>query len=91
MDRWEVGGMIVPEVFLPALQSLHSYSENAPRENVAEVMRSASAFFDGVDSGLIWGKLIHLVMSSLQDNKIPRDEALEQIKLAKFVFGTLQR
>ncbi len=87
MDRWEVGGLIVPEVFLPALQSIQSYSEDAPRESVAEVMRSASAFFDGVDSGLIWGKLIHLVISSLQDNRIPRDEALRQIKLAKFVLA----
>ena len=87
MDRWEVGGLIVPEVFLPALQSIQSYNEIASRENAMEVMRSASAFFDGVDSGLIWGKLIHLVTSSLQQKALPRDEALRQLRLAKFVLA----
>ncbi|KAF1946412.1 cellular morphogenesis regulator dopa [Clathrospora elynae] len=87
MDRWEVGGLIVPEIFLPALQSVHSYSETASKEQVDEVMRSASAFFDGVDSGLIWGKLIQLVTSSLQTDMTHRDEALRNIKLAKYVLA----
>lgn len=87
MDRWEVGGLIVPEIFLPALQSVQSYSETASREQVDEVMRSASAFFDGVDSGLIWGKLIYLVSSSLKPKVTPQDEALRRMKLAKFVLA----
>jgi hypothetical protein len=87
MDRWEVGGLIVPEIFLPALQSVHSYSEHAPRDQVDEVVRSASAFFDGVDSGLIWGKLIHLITSSLRTNPAPRSEALQKMKLAKFILA----
>lgn len=87
MDRWEVGGLIVPEVFLPALQSVQSYSEVASREHVDEVMRSASAFFDGVDSSLIWGKLIYLVTSSLQPKTKQRDEALRKMKLAKFILA----
>lgn len=86
MDRWEVGGLIVPEVFLPALQSVQSYSEVSTKEQTDEVLRSASAFFDGVDSGLIWGKLIHLVTSSLQ-REVPSHEALEKIKLAKFILA----
>ena len=86
MDRWEVGGLIVPELFLPALQSVQSYSEKASKEQVDEVMRSASAFFDGVDSALIWGKLTHLVTSSL-DGSTTTQEALRQMKLAKFVLA----
>jgi hypothetical protein len=86
MDRWEVGGLIVPELFLPALQSVQTYSEIAPKEQVEEVMRSASAFFDGVDSSLIWSKLIHLVTSSL-DGSTSSDEALRRMKLAKFVLA----
>jgi hypothetical protein len=85
MDRWEVGGLIVPEIFLPALESVQSYSESASREDADEVLRSASAFFDGVDSGLIWGKLIHLVTSSLDTTSTSHDEALRRMKLAKFV------
>jgi hypothetical protein len=87
MDRLEVGGLIVPEVFLPALQSVQSYSESASKDEVDEVMRSASTFFDGVDSGLIWGKLIHLVTSSLDTKISSHQEALRRIKLAKFVLA----
>lgn len=86
MDRWEVGGLIVPELFLPALQSVQTYSEHATKEQVDEVMRSASAFFDGVDSGLIWGKLTQLVASSL-DGSRSKQEAQQQMKLAKFVLA----
>jgi hypothetical protein len=86
MDRWEVGGLIVPELFLPALQSVHAYNEYASKDQVDEVMRSASAFFDGVDSGLIWGKLTQLVTSSL-DGSPSKEEALRQMRLAKFVLG----
>ncbi|KAF2679095.1 cellular morphogenesis regulator dopa [Lentithecium fluviatile CBS 122367] len=86
MDRWEVGGLIVPEVFLPALQSIQSYSETATKEQVDEVMRSANTFFDGVDSGLIWGKLTQLVTTSL-DSTVSRQVALRQMKLAKFVLA----
>lgn len=87
MDRWEVGGLIVPEIFLPALQSVHSYSETASRDQVDEVVRSASAFFDGVDSGLIWGKLIQLITSSLQTDAASRNDALRKMKLAKFILA----
>jgi hypothetical protein len=87
MDRWEVGGLIVPDIFLPALQSVQSYSEIASKEETDEVMRSASAFFDGVDSGLIWGKLIHLITSALDSKLVNHEEALQRVKLAKFVLA----
>ncbi|KAF1970356.1 cellular morphogenesis regulator dopa [Bimuria novae-zelandiae CBS 107.79] len=87
MDRWEVGGLIVPEIFLPALQSIHAYSEVATKDQVDEVLRSASTFFDGVDSGLIWGKLIELVTTSLKSEDSSRHDALQQMRLAKFVMS----
>lgn len=87
MDRWEVGGLIVPEIFLPALQSIQSYSEFATMSQVDEVLRSASTFFDGVDSGLIWGKLIYLVTTSLEPDRLSRQEALQQMRLARFVLS----
>ncbi|KAF2470278.1 uncharacterized protein BDR25DRAFT_287090 [Lindgomyces ingoldianus] len=87
MDRWEVGGLIIPEVFLPALQSIQSYSEVATKEQLDEVMRSASIFFDGVESGLIWGKLIDLVTSSLQPKSANRHDGPRKMKLAKFVLA----
>jgi hypothetical protein len=87
MDRWEVGGLIVSDIFLPALQSAQSYCETASKEQADEVMRSASAFFDGVDSGLIWGKLIFMITSALDVKKTSREEALRRAKLAKFVLA----
>ncbi|KAF2008205.1 hypothetical protein P154DRAFT_479752 [Amniculicola lignicola CBS 123094] len=87
MDRWEVGGLIVPEIFLPALQSIQSYSEVAAKDYVDEVMKSASVFFDGVESGLIWGKLIHLVTSALSSKGASHQEAIRKMKLAKFVLA----
>ncbi|KAF9731537.1 hypothetical protein PMIN06_009588 [Paraphaeosphaeria minitans] len=87
MDRWEVGGLIVPEIFLPALQSIQSYSETATKAQVDEVLRSASTFFDGVDSGLIWGKLIHLITTSLEPALPNQQIALRQMRLAKFVLS----
>ncbi|KAF2815048.1 cellular morphogenesis regulator dopa [Mytilinidion resinicola] len=85
MDRWEVGGLVVPEIFLPALQSVQSYSETADREQLDEVMKSASVFFDGVESGLIWGKLVELVVTALNSDASSHDKAAGQLKLAKFV------
>lgn len=87
MDRGEVGGFIVPEVFLPALQSIQSYSEIATKDQVDEVLRSASNFFDGVESGLIWGKLIYLVTSALATKSMDRQEALRRMRLAKFILA----
>ncbi|KAH8724670.1 Dopey, N-terminal-domain-containing protein [Phaeosphaeriaceae sp. PMI808] len=87
MDRWEVGGLIVPDIFLPALQSAQSFSEKASKQEADEVLRSASAFFDGVDSGLIWGKLIYLITSAIESQTTNRDEALQKAKLAKFVLA----
>jgi hypothetical protein len=86
MDRREVGGLVAPEIFLPALQSIHSYSQTATKDELDEVMRSASTFFNGVDSDLIWGKLIELVTSSLNSNT-SLQQALRQVKLAKFVLA----
>ncbi|OCL14858.1 hypothetical protein AOQ84DRAFT_384431 [Glonium stellatum] len=87
MDRWEVGGLIVPEIFIPALQSVQSYSESASKDQLDEVMRSASIFFDGVESGLIWGKLVELVTSALRLDISKRDDALQNLRLAKFILN----
>ncbi|KAK1810988.1 hypothetical protein LTR12_014661 [Friedmanniomyces endolithicus] len=54
MDRWEIGGSILPEIFLPAMESVHAFSRVAPTAAVAEVQRSASLFLDGVEAKLIW-------------------------------------
>ncbi|KAF2277544.1 cellular morphogenesis regulator dopa [Westerdykella ornata] len=87
MDRAEIGGFVVPEIFLPALQSIQSYSEVAAKEQVDEVLRSASVFFDGVESGLIWGKLVYLVLSALDIGSTDAHESIRRLKLARFILA----
>ncbi|KAL8715949.1 MAG: hypothetical protein Q9220_000616, partial [cf. Caloplaca sp. 1 TL-2023] len=58
MDRSEIGGFVVPEIFLPALTSVWRYRQVAPTaEDFEEVLRSAKMFFDGVESGLIFDEI----------------------------------
>ena len=66
MDRWEIGALVVPRIFRPAMESLWRYQSIAPsKEAFAEVLRSASVFFDGIESGLIWAELILLLSKDL--------------------------
>ncbi|KAK0658610.1 Protein dopey [Lasiodiplodia hormozganensis] len=85
MDRWEVGGLLVPSVFLPLLESARRYGESTSKENFEEVLRSASIFFDGVESGLIWGKLFELLDEAMSGGTKSQDEVLQKLKLAKFI------
>ena len=69
MDRWEIGGVVVPQLLLPLLESAWRYQTTSPsRESFEEVLRSATVFFDGVESGLIWGEITKLLRSSLAND-----------------------
>ncbi|EKG10565.1 Dopey [Macrophomina phaseolina MS6] len=87
MDRWEVGGLLVPSVFIPLLDSARRYGEAASKDNFEEVLRSASIFFDGVESGLIWGKLFELLDDAMSDKPNQREDVLQKLKLAKFIIS----
>ena len=65
MDRWEIGGLIVPNIFLPAVESVYDYGLSASANDTNEVMRSASLFFDGVEASLIWSNLLKLLRNGL--------------------------
>lgn len=71
MDRWEIGGHVVPLVFLPAIKSVWQYQDAAPsRDSYAEVLRSANVFFDGVESGLIWSEVLKVVGRALDPDDL---------------------
>ena len=66
MDRWEIGGLVVPRVFRPAMESIYTYEDNTPsKEAFSEVLRSANVFFDGIQSQLIWKEIILLLVDAL--------------------------
>ncbi|WEW58021.1 hypothetical protein PRK78_003488 [Emydomyces testavorans] len=86
MDRWEVGGLIVPEIFLPVLRSVQEYSRTATsKTKFDELFRSASAFFDGVESSLIFSELLTLVLGPSMSGG--SDKALADLRLASFTIS----
>ncbi|KAL2815781.1 Dopey, N-terminal-domain-containing protein [Aspergillus cavernicola] len=85
MDRWEVGGHVVPAVFLPFIRSVQAYEQTAPKHHFEEVFRSATSFFDGVESGMIFSELLNLV--DWDANVLSRDTTrlLAKLDLAHFI------
>ncbi|KAM5474324.1 hypothetical protein MauCBS54593_001898 [Microsporum audouinii] len=87
MDRWEVGGLVVPEVFLPVIRSTQKYKQIATsKSNFDEVFRSASAFLDGVESNLIFSELVGLVLSPRSSTSRP-NRMIEDLRLATFMLS----
>jgi hypothetical protein len=85
MDRWEIGGYIVPAVFLPTVRSVRAFEAEAPKSHFEEVFRSASAFFDGVESGVIFSELLGLVDYRSADLDSDIDRVLRDLDLAQFI------
>ena len=86
MDRWEVGGIVVPEIFLPVMRSVHKYKRLAPsKSHFDEVFRSASAFFDGVESNLIFSELLSLLRLNRTGPVTLSASLVEDLKLANFI------
>ncbi|KAJ5603949.1 hypothetical protein N7537_006905 [Penicillium hordei] len=85
MDRWEIGGYIVPAVFLPTVRSVQEFESTAPENHFEEVFRSASAFFDGVESGVIFSELLRLVDYQSSDVNGDNDQVLRDLDLAQFI------
>lgn len=69
MDRWEIGGVLVPRLFLTAMRSVYAYSTQASREDATEAIKSASLFFDGTESRLIWSELFKLVRDETEESR----------------------
>lgn len=85
MDRWEVGGYIVPEIFLPVMRNVQAFETVASKAQFDEVFRSASAFFDGVESGMIFSELLNLMDWSDDEIEVHHDKILGNLKLAHFI------
>lgn len=86
MDRWEIGGLVVPRIFVTALESVWHYQKVAhSKESFVEVLRSANVFFDGIESGLIWGEIIKVILLALQTNKSGLQHAQDRLDLVLFI------
>ncbi|KAK1964148.1 hypothetical protein LY78DRAFT_659651 [Colletotrichum sublineola] len=88
MDRWEIGGLVVPEVFLPIVNSVRHYRDQAPsKADFNEVFRSASVFFDGVESGLIYGEIVSLLAQAIGPGTSADKERLDKLDLVNFILA----
>lgn len=88
MDRWEIGGLVVPEIFLPIVESVKDFKGRASgKADFNEVLRSASVFFDGVESGLIYGELVGLVAQAIGPGNSSYLDRANKIGLVQFVMN----
>ncbi|AQZ12142.1 DOP1 (YDR141C) [Zygosaccharomyces parabailii] len=58
MDRWQIGSLVVPEMFIPLLLAAKKFSQNQ------QVLKSSSIFFDTVETNTIWGKIFDHLMET---------------------------
>ncbi|KAI8948888.1 putative regulator of reproduction dopa [Xylaria longipes] len=88
MDRWEIGGLVVPEIFLPVIVNVRDFKSKA-RDKAAfnEVLRSASVFFDGVESGLIYSELVGLMAQAIGPGSLVTSERVEKLALIQFIMS----
>lgn len=85
MDRWEIGGLVVTELFLPIVDSVREFkTKSASKADFAEVLRSASVFFDGVESGLIYGEMLALMAQAIGPGNLSAAERRRELDLIKF-------
>lgn len=89
MDRWEIGGLVVPELFLPIVDSVRSYKSQAEsKADFHEVLRSASVFFDGVESGLIYGEIVRLLAEAVGPGDASYTQRIEKLNLVNFIISS---
>ncbi|EMD00050.1 hypothetical protein BAUCODRAFT_62777 [Baudoinia panamericana UAMH 10762] len=70
MDRWEIGGTLLPSIFPTAMNALYAYGKVSSASDVEEVLRSASIFFDGIEANLVWQSFCALIQSAFQTSTI---------------------
>ncbi|RDL34750.1 Cellular morphogenesis regulator [Venustampulla echinocandica] len=88
MDRWEIGGLVVPDIFLPIVSSVQKYKTQASsKTEFSEVLRSASVFFDGVESGLIWREIVGLIAQAIGTDKATATERINNLSLVNFIIA----
>lgn len=86
MDRWEIGGLVIPEVFMPVIDSVRQFQEQAStKTDFTEVLRSASVFFDGIESGLIYSEIVGLLAQAIGPGGLTSDERMDKLSLVSFI------
>jgi hypothetical protein len=75
LDRHEIGSIIIPHIFVPALRNIYAYRISASSNDFKEVLKSAHSFFDGIESGVIWQQLV--ILMGPKEHTAERKQTLE--------------
>ena len=93
MDRWEIGGLVIPRIFRSAMESIYHFEKAAAsQDSFSEVLRSANVFFDGIQSRLIWKELIAMLheafdLQRFEETRRSLEQAQIQIQLVWFIIS----
>ncbi|PNS21303.1 Protein dopey [Sphaceloma murrayae] len=87
MDRWEIGGHLVPSILIPALTAVFDYHTANPRTASDEVLKSASLFFDGIESSLIWANLITELLTAIDVCQTEPAMTVKSLQFLHFVIN----
>ncbi|KAG5926408.1 hypothetical protein E4U42_003355 [Claviceps africana] len=88
MDRWEIGGLVVPQIFLPLVDSVRKYQTQASsKADFIEVLRSASVFFDGIESGLIYSEVVRLLAQAMGPGSLGIEDREDRLALINFIIA----
>lgn len=88
MDRWEIGGLVVPEIFLPVVDSVRQFQAQASgKAEFMEVLRSASVFFDGIESGLIYSEILGLLAQAIGPGSLSVEDRKDKLALVNFIIA----
>lgn len=86
MDRWEIGALVIPKIFLPAMRSVWTYQNlTSSQDSKNEVLRSANMFFDGVESSLIWSEIYEINKKALDCGPQEAREAQSMLEMVLFM------
>lgn len=78
MDHWEIGANVIPKVLTPIIKSVKRCESKFPPKQYAEIVRSAGAFFDGVETITIWSDCMNLI----------KEGSYESLSLLMFILQT---
>lgn len=88
MDKLEVGGLVIPDIFLPVVESVRQFQkQGSAKGEFKEVLRSASVFFDGIEGGLIYGELVGLLDQAISSGKTNSEDRSDKLSLIKFIIA----
>jgi len=84
MDRSEIGGLLIPQIMMPALRFAFQCYRSSTQPMADEIMRSASLFFDAIESSLIWEQLIDELKNLFDPSRFSTD-SMQSLRFLYFV------